>query len=35
MAPAEMGLAIEKIKSTGNADVMLTERGTFLVTVDW
>jgi 2-dehydro-3-deoxyphosphooctonate aldolase (KDO 8-P synthase) len=29
MAPAEMGLAIEKIKSTGNANVMLTERGTF------
>ena len=29
MAPVEMGLAIEKIKSTGNTNVMLTERGTF------
>jgi 2-dehydro-3-deoxyphosphooctonate aldolase (KDO 8-P synthase) len=29
MAPAEMGLAVEKIRSTGNANVMLTERGTF------
>jgi 2-dehydro-3-deoxyphosphooctonate aldolase (KDO 8-P synthase) len=29
MAPAEMGLAIEKIKSTGNNNIMLTERGTF------
>lgn len=29
MAPAEMGLAIEKIKSTGNENIMLTERGTF------
>jgi 2-dehydro-3-deoxyphosphooctonate aldolase (KDO 8-P synthase) len=29
MAPAEMGLAIEKIKSTGNDRIMLTERGTF------
>src|SRR5688572_780724 len=29
MAPQEMGLAVEKIKSTGNANVMLTERGTF------
>lgn len=29
MAPAEMGLAIEKIKSTGNSNIMLTERGTF------
>jgi 2-dehydro-3-deoxyphosphooctonate aldolase (KDO 8-P synthase) len=29
MAPQEMGLAVEKIKSTGNPDVMLTERGTF------
>jgi 2-dehydro-3-deoxyphosphooctonate aldolase (KDO 8-P synthase) len=29
MAPAEMGLAVEKIKSTGNSNVMLTERGTF------
>jgi len=29
MAPAEMGLAIEKIKSTGNTNIMLTERGTF------
>ena len=29
MSPQEMGNAVEKIKSTGNADVMLTERGTF------
>jgi 2-dehydro-3-deoxyphosphooctonate aldolase (KDO 8-P synthase) len=29
MAPAEMALALDKIKSTGNANVMLTERGTF------
>ena len=29
MAPQEMGLAVEKIRSTGNANVMLTERGTF------
>ena len=29
MAPQEMGLAVEKIKSTGNSNVMLTERGTF------
>lgn len=29
MAPAEMGNAVEKIKSTGNDKVMLTERGTF------
>ena len=29
MEPVEMGLAIEKIKSTGNANIMLTERGTF------
>ena len=29
MAPAEMGLAVEKIKSTGNSNAMLTERGTF------
>src|SRR3954467_12429926 len=29
MAPVEMGLAIEKIKSTGNSNIMLTERGTF------
>jgi 2-dehydro-3-deoxyphosphooctonate aldolase (KDO 8-P synthase) len=29
MAPVEMGLAIEKIRSTGNENVMLTERGTF------
>jgi hypothetical protein len=29
MAPAEMGLAVEKVKSTGNGNVMLTERGTF------
>ena len=29
MAPQEMGLAVEKIKSTGNPNVMLTERGTF------
>ena len=29
MAPAEMGNAIEKIKSTGNKNILLTERGTF------
>src|SRR5215217_3550039 len=29
MAPAEMKLAVEKVRSTGNANVMLTERGTF------
>jgi 2-dehydro-3-deoxyphosphooctonate aldolase (KDO 8-P synthase) len=29
MAPAEMGNAIEKIKSTGNDQILLTERGTF------
>jgi 2-dehydro-3-deoxyphosphooctonate aldolase (KDO 8-P synthase) len=29
MAPAEMGNAVEKVKSTGNSRVMLTERGTF------
>ncbi len=29
MAPAEMALAVEKIKSTGNSSIMLTERGTF------
>jgi len=29
MAPQEMSLAIEKIKSTGNHNIMLTERGTF------
>src|SRR5205085_11618914 len=29
MAPAEMGLAVEKIKSTGNSNAMLTERATF------
>jgi 2-dehydro-3-deoxyphosphooctonate aldolase (KDO 8-P synthase) len=29
MAPQEMALAIDKIKSTGNSNVMLTERGTF------
>jgi 2-dehydro-3-deoxyphosphooctonate aldolase (KDO 8-P synthase) len=29
MAPHEMALAIDKIKSTGNPNVMLTERGTF------
>jgi 2-dehydro-3-deoxyphosphooctonate aldolase (KDO 8-P synthase) len=29
MAPAEMGNAIEKIKSTGNSKILLTERGTF------
>lgn len=29
MAPVEMGLAIEKIRSTGNENIMLTERGTF------
>jgi 2-dehydro-3-deoxyphosphooctonate aldolase (KDO 8-P synthase) len=29
MSPQEMGLAIEKIKSTGNQNILLTERGTF------
>jgi 2-dehydro-3-deoxyphosphooctonate aldolase (KDO 8-P synthase) len=29
MAPAEMGNAVEKIKSTGNKNILLTERGTF------
>jgi 2-dehydro-3-deoxyphosphooctonate aldolase (KDO 8-P synthase) len=29
MAPGEMGNAIEKIRSTGNEKIMLTERGTF------
>jgi len=29
MSPAEMGNAIEKIKSTGNTKIALTERGTF------
>src|SRR5215218_7108788 len=29
MSPQEMGLAVEKIRSSGNDNVMLTERGTF------
>lgn len=29
MAPEDMGFVIEKIKSTGNSNIMLTERGTF------
>jgi 2-dehydro-3-deoxyphosphooctonate aldolase (KDO 8-P synthase) len=29
MAPGEMGNAVEKIRSAGGTDVMLTERGTF------
>jgi 2-dehydro-3-deoxyphosphooctonate aldolase (KDO 8-P synthase) len=29
MAPAEMANAVEKIKSTGNNQILLTERGTF------
>jgi 2-dehydro-3-deoxyphosphooctonate aldolase (KDO 8-P synthase) len=29
MAPAEMGNVVEKIKSTGNEQILLTERGTF------
>jgi 2-dehydro-3-deoxyphosphooctonate aldolase (KDO 8-P synthase) len=29
MSPAEMGNAVEKVRSTGNSQVMLTERGTF------
>jgi len=29
MAPAEMANAVEKIKSTGNDQILLTERGTF------
>jgi 2-dehydro-3-deoxyphosphooctonate aldolase (KDO 8-P synthase) len=29
MSPQEMGNAVEKVRSTGNANVLLTERGTF------
>jgi 2-dehydro-3-deoxyphosphooctonate aldolase (KDO 8-P synthase) len=29
MSPTEMGNAVEKIKSTGNSRILLTERGTF------
>ncbi|HEV8607529.1 MAG TPA: 3-deoxy-8-phosphooctulonate synthase [Tepidisphaeraceae bacterium] len=29
MSPQEMGNAVEKVRSTGNSKVMLTERGTF------
>jgi len=29
MSPQEMGLAVEKVRSSGNDNVMLTERGTF------
>jgi 2-dehydro-3-deoxyphosphooctonate aldolase (KDO 8-P synthase) len=29
MSPQEMGNAIDKIKSTGNSNILLTERGTF------
>lgn len=29
MAPEDMGLVVEKIKSTGNEKILLTERGTF------
>jgi len=29
MSPQEMGNAVQKVKSTGNANIMLTERGTF------
>jgi 2-dehydro-3-deoxyphosphooctonate aldolase (KDO 8-P synthase) len=29
MSPQEMGNAVEKVRSTGNAGIMLTERGTF------
>lgn len=29
MSPQEMGLVVEKIKSTGNSNILLTERGTF------
>jgi 2-dehydro-3-deoxyphosphooctonate aldolase (KDO 8-P synthase) len=29
MAPQEMGTALEKVRSTGNTRIMLTERGTF------
>jgi 2-dehydro-3-deoxyphosphooctonate aldolase (KDO 8-P synthase) len=29
MSPQEMGNAVEKVRSTGNRNVMLTERGTF------
>lgn len=29
MSPAEMGLVLEKLRSTGNENIMFTERGTF------
>ncbi|HUU59312.1 MAG TPA: 3-deoxy-8-phosphooctulonate synthase [Phycisphaerae bacterium] len=29
MSPADMGLAVEKVRATGNDNVLLTERGTF------
>lgn len=29
MSPVEMGLVVDKIKSTGNTNILLTERGTF------
>jgi 2-dehydro-3-deoxyphosphooctonate aldolase (KDO 8-P synthase) len=29
MSPAEMGMAAEKVRSTGNRQILLTERGTF------
>jgi 2-dehydro-3-deoxyphosphooctonate aldolase (KDO 8-P synthase) len=29
MSPQEMGLVVEKIRSTGNSNILLTERGTF------
>ncbi|MGA2499823.1 MAG: 3-deoxy-8-phosphooctulonate synthase [Tepidisphaeraceae bacterium] len=29
MSPQEMGNAVEKVRSTGNTNIMLTERGTF------
>ena len=35
MAPEDMALAVEKIKSTGNSRIMLTERGTFFGYRNW
>jgi 2-dehydro-3-deoxyphosphooctonate aldolase (KDO 8-P synthase) len=29
MSPQEMGNAVEKVRSTGNSNILLTERGTF------
>lgn len=35
MAPEDMALAVEKIKSTSNSRIMLTERGTFFGYRNW